>query len=154
MSVLKKRQESIKKFAEDSPCLCFNIRKASRIITQYYDEMLKSLGLTATQASVLGCLRKIGPMMVSELSEAMATDRTTLTRNLKPLERDGLICTQVGQDRRSRAITLTEKGEAVSIKSFETFSGFQKKLYATLGKEKVEKLCKDLCGALEEIQKF
>ena len=154
METLLRKEEQIKMFANQSPCICFNLRKASRAITQVYDRMFKEIQMTSSQMAIINSLKIIGPMNVSELSEAMATDRTTITRNLKPLEREKYIIIQPGKDRRSRKIMLTEKGEEVSAKSFELYKEFQAKLYDSFGEEKVEKLCKDLNEAVEHIQKI
>ena len=77
-------------------CACFNLRKAMRTVTHLYDEALKPAGLRATQFTVLASTRNLGPVSVNQLAEKMVMDRTTLTRNLKPLERDGLIAVRQG----------------------------------------------------------
>jgi len=91
-------------------CACFNLRKAARTITQIYDDALRPSGLRATQFSLLAVLRARAPLTVSELADVAATDRTTLTRNLKPLERDGLVRSRAGADRRVRELLVTPKG--------------------------------------------
>ena len=85
------KKTAIESFANESPCICFNLRKASRAITHIYDGMFKHIGITASQAAILFALQTVGPMTISELAMAMATDRTTITRNLKPIDREGLV---------------------------------------------------------------
>ena len=91
-------------------CTCFALRKAARAVTQRYDEALKPRGLRATQFSVLSMLASRGPIGMTELATALVTDRTTLTRNLKPLIARGFVETAQGPDRRRRAIALTTRG--------------------------------------------
>jgi len=91
-------------------CTCFNLRKAARAVTQYYDSVMQESGLTVTQFSILGVIHGGGPQPIGALAERMGTDRTTLTRNLKPLERQGLVRIAAGEDRRARIAHLTEHG--------------------------------------------
>ena len=73
-------------------CTCFNLRKAARAVTQAYDEALKLQGLRATQISILAMLSELGPVTMTNLADQLVMDRTTLTRNLKPLLSDNLVC--------------------------------------------------------------
>jgi len=153
VSVLDK-ENKINRFANESPCICFNLRKAARAITQIYDHMFRKIGLTASQISILTSLQMIGSMSVSQLSQAMATDRTTITRNLKPLERDGLIKIKVGEDKRSRLVLITDKGNDLCEKAYHIFKEFQNKLCQKVGKERMEQVCKELNETVVAIQKI
>lgn len=153
MVTVDSKKDEVKKFAEKSPCICFNLRKAARAITQIYDDMFRDLELTATQAAILTTVRMIGPLRVSELAEAMATDRTTLTRNLRPLERDGYIKIEAGQDRRAKEVAITKSGENISLKAFKKWQKFQTNVTKVVSEEKMEKLCRDLCSMIKAIQK-
>jgi DNA-binding MarR family transcriptional regulator len=98
-------------------CVCFNLRRAVRTVTRHYDAALAPVGLTANQFSILAVLSGRafsggGPSTLGALATRLGMDRTTLTRNLKPLTRDGLVDTQRGDDRRQRAIVLTAAGRA------------------------------------------
>ena len=94
-------------------CNCLAARQAARHITQFYDQYLASSGLRTTQFSILAKLRRLGPMTINRLAAEMVMDRTTLGRNILPLERDGLIAVeQVSSDRRSKELRVTEAGEA------------------------------------------
>ena len=95
-----------------SSCALNNLRKAMRSATQLYDEALAPSGLRSTQFSVLAAIRLRDGVSMSHLAHQLVTDRTTLTRNLRPLEREGLIRITVGRDARTRLITLTELGRA------------------------------------------
>jgi DNA-binding MarR family transcriptional regulator len=94
-------------------CNCLAVRQAARHITQFYDQFLAPSGLRTTQFSILAKLRRLGPMTINALAAAMVMDRTTLGRNILPLERDGLIAVEQGsRDRRSKELRVTEAGEA------------------------------------------
>lgn len=99
--------------APSTPDLCnaLALRKASRHLTQFYDRHLAGSGITVTQFSILSRLRIHGPRTINELAADLATDRTTMGRNLRPLERDGLVAIQAdGRDARRRAISVTPAG--------------------------------------------
>ena len=94
-------------------CNCLAIRQASRHVTQFYDQLLAESGLRTTQFAILRRLQRGGPMPINTLAAALVMDRTTLGRNILPLERDGLI--EIGasaKDRRRREVRLTAKGTA------------------------------------------
>src|SRR3954465_8869802 len=81
-------------------CTCFNLRKASRAVTQLYDEFLRPSGLRATPFSLLMLIRGLGPLRITELAEEAVMDRTTLKRNLELLQREGLVHIASGEDAR------------------------------------------------------
>lgn len=93
-------------------CLCLKLRMSARQVTAIYDEHLAPAGLRITQFGLLAHLaEKSAPMAIAELATALHMDPTTLNRNLKPLARDGLLrIEQAPQDRRMKAISLTEAG--------------------------------------------
>jgi DNA-binding MarR family transcriptional regulator len=94
-------------------CNCLALRQASRHLTQFYDQLLASSGLRTTQFSILIRLRLAGPMTINALAKALVMDRTTLGRNILPLEREGLIDVVSGRaDRRSKVLQLTKAGAA------------------------------------------
>src|SRR6201997_3826786 len=84
-------------------CNCLALRQAARHVTQFYDRFLAPSGLRATQFSILAKLRRTGPMTINALADELVMDRTTLGRNILPLQRDGLIAVVPGKsDRRSK----------------------------------------------------
>ena len=94
-------------------CNCLAVRQAARHITQFYDQFLAPSGLRTTQFSILAKLRRLGSITINALAAEMVMDRTTLGRNILPLERDGLIAVKQGsRDRRSKELRVTEAGEA------------------------------------------
>jgi DNA-binding MarR family transcriptional regulator len=94
-------------------CNCLAVRQAARHVTQLYDQCLAPSGLRATQFSILSRLQRGGRISINALAREMVMDRTTLGRNILPLERDGLIVVEKAPaDRRSKAIRLTESSGA------------------------------------------
>ena len=92
-------------------CSCLALRQAARVVTQLYDQHLAASGLRTTQYSILAKLNRLGPMTINSLAAELVMDRTTLGRNILPLERDGLIrVRQNAADARSRDLELTTKG--------------------------------------------
>jgi DNA-binding MarR family transcriptional regulator len=93
-------------------CNCFVVRSAARHVTQLYDQFLAPVGLHVTQFSILAKLKRLGPMTINALAKEMIMDRTTLGRNVLPLERDGLIRIEASaSDRRAKELHLTKAGE-------------------------------------------
>jgi DNA-binding MarR family transcriptional regulator len=93
-------------------CNCYAVRAAARHVTQCYDQFLAPSGLRISQFSILSKLKRKGPLTISELADDMVMDRTTLGRNVLPLQRDGLIGIEPAvSDRRAKALHLTKTGE-------------------------------------------
>jgi DNA-binding MarR family transcriptional regulator len=92
-------------------CTCLAVRQAARRVTQFYDQHLAPTGLRTTQFSILATLRRLGEKTINELAAEMVMDRTTLGRNVLPLEREGLISIEPGQTNgRSKTVKLTAEG--------------------------------------------
>ena len=92
-------------------CSCLALRQAARVVTQFYDQHLAASRLRTTQYSILARLKRLGPMAINSLAAELVMDRTTLGRNILPLERDGLVrVRQNATDARSRNLELTAKG--------------------------------------------
>jgi len=93
-------------------CNCFVVRSAARQVTQLYDQFLAPVGLRVTQFSVLAKLKRLGPTTINALAKEMVMDRTTLGRNVQPLERDGLVKIEASAtDGRAKVLLLTKIGE-------------------------------------------
>ena len=93
-------------------CNCFAVRSAARHVTQFYDQVLAPTGLRTTQFSILTKLMRKGPVTINRLAQDMAMDRTTLGRNILPLEREGLARIEPApNDRRAKELHLTKAGE-------------------------------------------
>jgi DNA-binding MarR family transcriptional regulator len=94
----------------DGQCSCLAARQASRYLTAIYDAALSPAELRITQFSILYKLARGGPLTIGELASRMAMDRTTLSTNLKPLERDGLVDIVPGVDRRHKQALISKEG--------------------------------------------
>jgi DNA-binding MarR family transcriptional regulator len=93
-------------------CNCFAIRSAARHVTQLYDQLLAPVELHVTQFSILAKLKRLSPITINALAKEMLMDRTTLGRNVLPLERDGLIKIEASAgDRRAKNVHLTKAGD-------------------------------------------
>ena len=122
-------------------CNCFAVRSAARHVTQLYDQLLAPSGLRATQFSILAKLDRLGPMTINALAEAMVTDRTTLGRNIKPLQRDGLISIEASAaDRRARELQLTKAGTKRLDEARKAWSQAQTRFEHTFGAKQAANL--------------
>ncbi len=129
-------------------CTCFNLRKATRAVTQMYDEALKPCGLRATQFSLLSAVASSGPIGVSELAKKLVTDRTTLTRNLKPLLNRKLLQVVDGADARQRPVELTPQGRDTLAQAQPLWHAVQTRMAEGLGHERWASLLGDLNEAV------
>jgi len=122
-------------------CNCFAVRSAARHVTQLYDQFLAPSGLRANQFSILAKLDRLGPMTINALAEAMVTDRTTLARNLKPLQRDGLIAIETSaSDRRAKELHLTKAGTKRLDEARKAWSQAQARFEHTFGAKRASSL--------------
>jgi DNA-binding MarR family transcriptional regulator len=95
-------------------CLCLHLQRSARVVARRFDDALRSLDLTNGQFSLLMSLNRSEPARMREVASLLALDRTTLTANLKPLERRGLLKIAVDpEDKRGRLLTLSAKGRAL-----------------------------------------
>lgn len=95
-----------------TPCLCAALRQAARAATRIYDAELRGTGLRTTQYSLLRLLERAGEVRQGDLGEMASLDETTLTRNLRPLQKGGWVTIRAGADRREKLVTITEAGKA------------------------------------------
>lgn len=93
-------------------CVCGNLRMAARAVSSIYDRHLRPAGLQASQMAVLWAVAGLKRSAVNEVAKVIAMDETTLLRNLRVLERRGLVSLEVGDDRRQRIVALTADGRA------------------------------------------
>jgi DNA-binding MarR family transcriptional regulator len=108
-------------------CLCLHVQRAARAVARRYDEALRPLGLTNFQFSLLMSLNRPQPPSMGQVSALLAMDRTTLTANLKPLERRGLVTVAPdSDDRRSRLLTLTPAGRSLLAAAMPIWEKTQK----------------------------
>ncbi len=122
------------------PCACFNVRKASRAISKLYDEALQPVGLRGTQFSLLTVISYVGQEGVGVLAEVLVTDRTTLTRNLRPLIQRGWVEPMQDVDGRKRTFQLTPEGRTKLDAAIPLWEAAQKHVAESLGEDSFEAL--------------
>jgi|HubBroStandDraft_1064217.scaffolds.fasta_scaffold298526_2 DNA-binding MarR family transcriptional regulator len=120
----------------DLPCLCANVRRASRVLSQIYDDAMRPLGLRMTQFSILQALSLTGPRLQGELAEFLALDSTSFTRAAQQLRRRGWVKTVKGKDRRERLVSLSQSGEAELARAKPARETVQENVGALLGEER------------------
>jgi DNA-binding MarR family transcriptional regulator len=126
-------------------CTCFRIRGAARRVTQIYSKHLAPTGLKISQFSLLGFVTAEGPVSIGRLSDLLATDRTTLTRNLGPLLKDGLVERAQSGDRRRHELVATAAGRALFKRALPLWAAAEQEVREAMG----AKLTADLHGAIE-----
>ena len=117
-----------------------------------YDAALKPSGLRATQFTLLAVLAKRGELPLTKLAEILVLDRTTLTRNLKPLVKKGWLSIGREEDERIRLISLTEQGHTVVREATPLWRQAQKNIVAQIGAENLPKLVADLNSLVQTMQ--
>ncbi len=133
-------------------CIGFNLRKATRAVSQLYDEMLRPIGIRGTQFSLLVSLQMSGSITVTQLADNVVMDRTTLTRNLEVLEKQGLVNVNSGVDRRTRMVTVTVEGRAILVKAYPLWKQAQFRIKETMGQEGSQALLESLAALIEVSQ--
>lgn len=134
-------------------CVSTAVRRADRALTRIYDDALRPTGLVTTQFSLLSIIaRAPGPRTLGDLAEAQVMDRTTLTRNLVPLVREGLVLITPGNDRRTRVISLTALGESIRDKARPRWQEAQEAIIRDAGSERIEHLLDELASLVEHVR--
>lgn len=128
-------------------CLCTKLRRSARAVTRVYDDALKGVGLTTAQFSLLRHLSRLEQPSISDLADAMGLDRSTLGRNLRPLESEGLVRLDEGADLRNRIVVLTPAGLERIMRGREAWDAAQQDVAAHLGDDK----CRQLEALLDEL---
>jgi DNA-binding MarR family transcriptional regulator len=137
---------------EIARCTCLRLRKATRRVTQIYDQTLEPAGLTIAQFGLLAYLIGGRALSVGELAEALVADPTTLTRNLKPLLERGLLRVfEDPGDRRRRLIDLTDAGRAIVPITYPLWRKAQARVTALLGEVETTRLNKALDRSIERL---
>jgi len=128
-------------------CLCLHLRRAARAVARRFDAALRALELTNGQFSLLMSLNRPDPASISSVSALLAMDRTTLTANLKPLERRGLVKVTVDDtDKRTRQLALTPAGRALLVAACPVWRRTHAAIDRLLAASNPERLRADLCA--------
>ena len=117
-------------------CMCHKARMAARVVTRAYDDALRPTGLRATQVSVLAAVGARGALSIKSLADALHMERSTLTRNLRPLEKRGYVELAPERRYRSRVLTLTSAGRAALVTALPLWEGAQRKLKGRVGQHR------------------
>jgi DNA-binding MarR family transcriptional regulator len=127
-------------------CVGSNIRRTDRVITQFYDAILAPSGITTPQFGLLSTLKHAAPITINDLAELLSIDRTTLTRNLGLLIKEGFVRSEEGADRRMRLMLLTPQGEEAIQRAWPLWQEAQSRIERALGRERVDALLAELAA--------
>lgn len=122
------------------------------MVTRIYDAALRPVGLKATQFTLLATLARFPDIPVTRLAKALVMDRTTLTRNLKPLESRGLLAVAHEEDQRVRRIRITDQGRRLLQQALPQWQRAQSRMVEGLGRERWSGLLDDLAATLAVAQ--
>ena len=131
----------------DNACVCISIRKASRKLTARYDADLAPIGINLAQFSLLRNIDRHGPVSLTALSDIVELDRSTLGRNVRVLERMGLVAIAAGKDQREATLRLSERGKSTIATATPLWERTQTAIQTKLGADGVAQL-NALLGAL------
>ena len=134
----------------EANCMGMRVRRAARVVGNYYDLHLKSVGLKGTQFTLLNAIFLNPSIAITQLADLLLLNRTTLNRNLKPLERQGLILTHPGEDQRTRILQLTQEGRSILKQALPLWLEAQSGVVETLG-IRIQRLAADL-SQLEKLE--
>src|SRR5215207_8899677 len=132
-------------------CLCFNLRWVSRAVTQFFDAEMRRHGIRPTQGSILASLQAKDSWTMAELSDWLGMDRTTLVRNLRPLQRDGLVQVDGGGRGRRVELAITDKGRKQMEKLTPAWKSAQTAMVKTLGEKRWSSILSDLETAVSTL---
>jgi DNA-binding MarR family transcriptional regulator len=133
-------------------CVCFNLRRAARAVTQFYDREMRRHGIRPTQGTILLALNAKESWSMSELSDRLGMDRTTLVRNLRPLQRDGLVEAGGGGRGNLVELSITAKGRKQIEKLTPAWKSAQCAAVKTLGEERWSAILSDLETAVPALK--
>ena len=122
------------------PCMCASLRRASRALTQFYEDALRPTGLRGTQLSILQVLMLAGDVTQGQLGQILTMDSTTLTRTLAIMIREGWVKKRRGDDRREWRISMSPEGKALLKRALPIWERTQTKLQKQLGNPRWEQL--------------
>ena len=131
-------------------CTCGRLRRASRALTQLYDDLMIPSGLRVTQFSMLRTLEREGTATLSNLAQALLLDRTALARNLDSLVERGLVQILAGRDARTREVSLTRSGAQAIRAALPHWKRAQAQVSARIGAAKLQALVATL-DAIESL---
>jgi DNA-binding MarR family transcriptional regulator len=135
------------------PCACAQVRRLARKLSSLYDSLLSPEALTITQYSLLANIERTGQLSHAALAEKVGMDRTTLTRNLRPLTRAKWVAADIGQDRRQHLLQLTTAGRRKLVRSLPLWEEAQRQFLSQIGTESLQELQTLLTAAESAVTK-
>jgi DNA-binding MarR family transcriptional regulator len=130
-------------------CACFNFRKASRTVTQLFDQILAPLGVRSTQLVILVATQVYGPIGLAKLAHAMVMDRSTITRNLQPLVSLGYLKLSGKSGRAGKTVEITPAGQELLVKALPYWEQAQSTLLARMGQDRWDRVMSDLTNIVD-----
>jgi DNA-binding MarR family transcriptional regulator len=134
-------------------CVCFNLRRVTRAVTQFFDSEVRRHGIRPTQTPILEALQAKNGWGMAELSELLGMERTTLLRNLRPLQRDGLVRAKGGGRGGHVELEISEKGRKALAKMIPAWRSAQDKVVAILGQDRWSSIIRDLEDVATKLKK-
>ena len=134
------------------PCACANLRRATRLVTQLYEDALRPAGITGPQFTLLQALKLAPGISQKQLGEMLGTDSTTLTRTLAPMRKRGWLDSRPASDRRALRLGLSKSGERKYEMTLPYWQAAQKRLKQALGETRWKGLIDAAVNAVEAVQ--
>jgi DNA-binding MarR family transcriptional regulator len=135
----------------DLGCTCYRLRQTARLVSRTYDLFLAPCGISIGQFGMLATLTAMEGESISRLAEVLQMERTTLTRNLTPLQKLGYVVIEQGPDKRARSLSLTRAGKRALAAAKPRWHAAQLSLEEQLGKEEVKLLNAKLDDMLDRL---
>lgn len=123
------------------------------MVTQTYDEFLRPSGLRGTQYGLLMVVRGFGNITVTKLADWAIMERTTVTRNLKLLEKRGLVRIEAGKDQRERVVSITDNGTKALVSALPFWEEAQQHVAGVLGEDRTSNIVKEISSMVSMLRK-
>ena len=135
----------------DNICTVMRLRRATRKATRLYDRHFADLGIGIAQYGIMQTIAQAKRTSISDIADALDMERTTLTRNLKPLIASGLVAVGEGNDKRTRSVIVTDKGKKLLKQARSVWQKAQKEVRTEMGEAELRKLHRLLADMLERL---
>jgi DNA-binding MarR family transcriptional regulator len=132
------------RFMDELACVCATLRRTTRAIARVYDQALAPFELRTTEYSLLAKLDQYGPIALTPFAGRLGMDRSTLTRELRPLQAAGLVEVGPGRDRRQRVARLTDAGEQALASARPAWQATQAEVAERFGGQRTAALLDEL----------
>jgi len=130
-------------------CACFNFRKASRSVTQLFDQILAPIGLRSTQLVILVAAQVLGPCGLARLARELVMDRSTITRNIHPLVVQGLLQVTGKAGRGGKSVEITSAGQKALHSAVPYWEEAQGQLLRRMGQDRWDRVMVDLTNVVD-----